>query len=113
MRRAERDGLITRRLDEDRIEIATLCDLTDLGRTLEMPLAAMAMWTEGKWQLVEAARRSDQLRATELKSQVVLRLLKKALTFGPVADEARRVVTSSDQPVLRGAPFRPYRGASW
>lgn len=39
----------------------------------------------------------------ELKSQVVLRLLRNAPSLGPVVDEARRLVTSSDQPTLRGA----------
>jgi DNA-binding MarR family transcriptional regulator len=34
LRRAERDGLITRRLDPERIESATLYELTDLGRSL-------------------------------------------------------------------------------
>jgi len=42
LRRAERDGLITRHLDPGRIETATLYELTDLGRSLDAPLAAMA-----------------------------------------------------------------------
>jgi DNA-binding HxlR family transcriptional regulator len=42
LRRAERDGLIVRHLDRSRVETATLYDLTDLGRSLDAPLAAMA-----------------------------------------------------------------------
>ena len=41
LRRAERDGLITRRLDGGRVETTTLYELTDLGRSLDQPLAAL------------------------------------------------------------------------
>jgi DNA-binding HxlR family transcriptional regulator len=57
LRRAERDGLVTRRLDPGRVETATLYELTDLGRTLDAPLAAMAEWADANWRSVEAARR--------------------------------------------------------
>lgn len=56
LRRAERDGLIVRHLDGERIETATLYVLTDLGRSLDAPLAAMAEWEDCNWQAVEAAR---------------------------------------------------------
>lgn len=56
LRRAERDGLIARHLDGRRIETATLYELTDLGRSLDAPLAAMAEWSERNWPAVEAAR---------------------------------------------------------
>jgi DNA-binding HxlR family transcriptional regulator len=56
LRRAERDGLIARHLDGERIETATLYELTDLGRSLDAPLAAMAEWADANWQSVEAAR---------------------------------------------------------
>ena len=56
MRGAERDGLITRRLDGGRVETATLYELTDLGRSLDQPLAALAEWAEINWKAVEAAR---------------------------------------------------------
>ena len=56
LRRAERDGLIARHLDGERIETATLYELTDLGRSLDAPLAAMAKWADHNWQAVEAAR---------------------------------------------------------
>lgn len=56
LRRAERDGLITRRLDGGRVETATLYELTDLGRSLDQPLAALAEWAEINWKAVEAAR---------------------------------------------------------
>jgi DNA-binding HxlR family transcriptional regulator len=63
LRRAERDGLVTRHLDEGRIETATLYELTDLGRSLDEPLAAVGEWAARNWQDVEAARRRwDQLR---------------------------------------------------
>jgi DNA-binding HxlR family transcriptional regulator len=42
VRRAERDGLITRHLDADRVESAMIYRLTPLGRTLEDPLALEA-----------------------------------------------------------------------
>lgn len=57
LRRAERGGLIVRHLDSGRIETATLYELTDIGRSLEVPLAAMADWIDTNWQAVEAARR--------------------------------------------------------
>jgi DNA-binding HxlR family transcriptional regulator len=63
LRRAERDGLVTRHLDEGRIETATLYELTDLGRSLDEPLAAVGEWATRNWRAVEAARRRwDQLR---------------------------------------------------
>lgn len=63
LRRAERDGLVARHLDPGRIETATLYELTDLGRSLDVPLAAMAEWADRNWQSVEAARRHwDRLR---------------------------------------------------
>jgi DNA-binding HxlR family transcriptional regulator len=46
LRRAERDGLVARHLDGGRIETATLYELTDFGRSLDVPLAAMAKWAE-------------------------------------------------------------------
>jgi DNA-binding HxlR family transcriptional regulator len=57
LRRAERDGLIVRHLDGGRIETATLYELTDLGGSLDVPLAAMTEWADANWQTVEAARR--------------------------------------------------------
>jgi DNA-binding HxlR family transcriptional regulator len=63
LRRAERDGLVTRHLDPGRIETATLYELTDLGRSLDGPLAAMAEWVDANWPTVEASRgRWDRLR---------------------------------------------------
>jgi DNA-binding HxlR family transcriptional regulator len=63
LRRAERDGLVARHLDGGRIETATLYELTDLGRSLNIPLTAMAKWAECNWQAVETARsRWDRLR---------------------------------------------------
>ena len=57
LRRAERDGLITRHLDPGRVETATLYQLTDLGRSLDEPLAAFHRWTDLNWPHVETARR--------------------------------------------------------
>ena len=62
LRRAERDGLL-RHLDPGRVETATLYRLTDLGRSLDEPLAAMAEWADANWQAVEAAQQGwDRLR---------------------------------------------------
>jgi hypothetical protein len=36
--------------------MATLYELTDLGRSLDLPLAAVAEWAERYWEAVEAAR---------------------------------------------------------
>jgi DNA-binding HxlR family transcriptional regulator len=57
LRRAERDGLIARHLDSNRVETATVYELTDLGRSLEEPLAALERWMDGHWARVDAARR--------------------------------------------------------
>ena len=54
LRRAERDGLLARHLDAGRVETATLYELTDLGRSLDMPLAALGRWVGANWQRVEA-----------------------------------------------------------
>jgi DNA-binding HxlR family transcriptional regulator len=63
LRRSERDGLITRQLDPGRVETATLYELTDLGRSLELPLAYLGEWVDASWQSVEAARQHwDHLR---------------------------------------------------
>ena len=40
LRKAERDGLITRHLDAEHIETATSTSLADPGRSLDAPLAA-------------------------------------------------------------------------
>jgi DNA-binding HxlR family transcriptional regulator len=62
LRRAERDGLISRRLDPGRVETATLYQLTDVGRSLDGPLAVLTSWVDANWSLVEAARRSWDAR---------------------------------------------------
>jgi DNA-binding HxlR family transcriptional regulator len=56
LRRAERDGLVIRHLDPKRVETATLYQITDLGRSLDDPLSALAQWAGNNWQEVEAAR---------------------------------------------------------
>ena len=63
LRKAERDGLITRDLDAEHIETATLYQLTDLGRSLDEPLAAFGHWVEANWERVEAARGDWDRRA--------------------------------------------------
>lgn len=57
LRRAERDGLILRRLDPGRLDTATLYQLTDLGRSLEGPLVVLSQWVRDNWVHVETARR--------------------------------------------------------
>jgi DNA-binding HxlR family transcriptional regulator len=70
LRRAERDGLISRHLDPGRIETGTLYELTELGRSLDVPLAAMARWTDNNWQSVETARRRwDRLRRASRQAE--------------------------------------------
>jgi HxlR-like helix-turn-helix len=60
---AERDGLIARHLDPCRIETATIYEMTDLGRSLDVPLASMTEWADTNWDSVRAGRqRWHQLR---------------------------------------------------
>jgi DNA-binding HxlR family transcriptional regulator len=63
LRHVERDGLIRRHLDSGRMDTANLYELTDLGRSLEEPLAALERWVEANWDQVEAAQRSWAGRA--------------------------------------------------
>jgi DNA-binding HxlR family transcriptional regulator len=56
LRRLERDGLVARLLDPSRVDTATLYQLTDLGRSLEEPLAALERWRDGNWPQIEEAR---------------------------------------------------------
>jgi DNA-binding HxlR family transcriptional regulator len=63
LRRAERDGLVARHLDPSRVDTATLYQLTDLGRSLSDPLAALGRWAENNWLLVEEARRQWSRRS--------------------------------------------------
>ena len=63
LRKAERDGLVTRHLDAEHIETATLYVLTDLGRSLDEPLAAFDRWVEANWEQIEAIRRDWDRRA--------------------------------------------------
>jgi DNA-binding HxlR family transcriptional regulator len=57
LRRAERDGFVSRHLDSDRVETTTLYKLTELGRSRDEPLAALASWSSGNHHLVEDADR--------------------------------------------------------
>jgi DNA-binding HxlR family transcriptional regulator len=57
LRRAERDGLVARHLDPGRVETATLYELTELGRSLAEPLAALERWVDANWPEIEEARR--------------------------------------------------------
>ena len=57
LRRAERDGLVVRHLDPGRVDTATLYGLTELGRSLDQPLAALERWSEANWSAIEEARR--------------------------------------------------------
>jgi DNA-binding HxlR family transcriptional regulator len=63
LRRAERDGLVTRHVDPSRVETATLYRLTDLGGSLDEPLAVLGRWTETYWHQVELARSQWSLRS--------------------------------------------------
>jgi DNA-binding HxlR family transcriptional regulator len=63
LRHAERDGLIRRQLDPGRTDTTNLYELTDLGRSLEEPLAALGQWVDANWDQVKAAQRSWADRA--------------------------------------------------
>jgi DNA-binding HxlR family transcriptional regulator len=63
LRRSERDGLIGRQLDPGRIETSTLYQLTEVGRSLDDPLAALTSWVDANWNRVEVARRSWDARS--------------------------------------------------
>ncbi len=56
LRRAERDGLITRHVDSSRVDTSTLYELTDLGRSRNPLLKALAEWGDQYWADVEVAR---------------------------------------------------------
>ena len=56
LRRAERDGLVVRHLDPSRVDTATVYQLTELGQSLEEPLAGFVRWVDDNWPQVEAAR---------------------------------------------------------
>jgi DNA-binding HxlR family transcriptional regulator len=62
LRRAERDGLVKRHVDTDRVETATLYQLTDLARTLKDPVESLARWIDVNWKTVDAARDEWDLR---------------------------------------------------
>ena len=57
LRRAERDGLLSRRVADDRIATATLYQLTSLARSLDEPLSGIAVWVGLHWNMVEDKRR--------------------------------------------------------
>jgi DNA-binding HxlR family transcriptional regulator len=56
LRSAERDGLLTRRLDSERTDTPTLYELTNLGRSISEPLAMIERWVGTNWHLVEATQ---------------------------------------------------------
>jgi DNA-binding HxlR family transcriptional regulator len=63
LRPSERDGFTTRLIDPGRIETAMLYELTELGRSLELPLAALGEWVDANWQSAEMAHQCwDQPR---------------------------------------------------
>jgi DNA-binding HxlR family transcriptional regulator len=64
LRRAERDGLIVRNLDSERVETAMLYELTDLARSLDDPLDGLGRWVDVNWHEVEAAHRHWDKRSS-------------------------------------------------
>jgi DNA-binding HxlR family transcriptional regulator len=63
LRRAERNGLVARRLDGGRVETATLYVLTEIGQSLRVPLEAIVRWDNSNRQTVEQSRQQwDRLR---------------------------------------------------
>jgi DNA-binding HxlR family transcriptional regulator len=65
LRRAERDGLITRNLDPERIESTLVYRLTPLGRSIQAPLALLDHWVERNWSAIETARQGWDKRASK------------------------------------------------
>lgn len=64
LRRAERDGLISRHLDPARVDTATLYQLTDLARSMNEPLDVLGRWVDDMWPRVEVARQRWDQRTT-------------------------------------------------
>ena len=65
LRRSERDGLVFRRLAPDRVETATLYQLTEMGRSLFQAVASLAEWADDHWNDVQASREQwDATRRT-------------------------------------------------
>lgn len=56
LRRAERDGLLSRHLAPDRIDTATLYQLTEIGRSAFRVMAPLETWVDDHWNYVEDAR---------------------------------------------------------
>jgi DNA-binding HxlR family transcriptional regulator len=56
LRRAERDGLLARHLAPDRVDTATLYELTEIGRSAIVAMNALAEWVDQHWSGVEACR---------------------------------------------------------
>jgi DNA-binding HxlR family transcriptional regulator len=81
LRRAERDGLISRHLDPKRVETATLYQLTDLGRSLDEPLGALGRWADSSWRSIEDARLLWDRRSHKVRSDQVA--VGTALAGGP------------------------------
>src|SRR5699024_9591745 len=46
LRSLERDGLISRRVDAEQMPVRVTYELTELGRTLILPLGALRAWAE-------------------------------------------------------------------
>ena len=53
-------------LDASRVDTPTLYHLTDLGRSLDEPIAALEQWNIRNWSNVEAARRRWNRRNDQL-----------------------------------------------
>jgi len=56
LRRAERNGLVVRHADRNRVETAILYELTELACSLEDSLRTLACWAKQSWADVETAR---------------------------------------------------------
>jgi DNA-binding HxlR family transcriptional regulator len=65
--RVERDGVVIRRIDSDRVESTTLYQLTDLGRSRDEPFSALRQWVDSHWSETEASHRISEIR-TGLRS---------------------------------------------
>ncbi len=114
LRRAERDGLISRHLDAERVETATPYQLADLGRSLDQPpLAEFASWTVAHGHEVEAAHRHWDVRSTSSCGQgrVVTRQRGLNTRGRYVRSRGHRVRSAVNR--ARGSGRAPAPGTEW
>jgi hypothetical protein len=53
LRRSQGDGVVVRHVDSDRVDTASLCQFTELGRSLDEPLSVFARWVDDNRSEIE------------------------------------------------------------